>query len=64
MKDISHLPVYRISEVVRQVGYSSRTIKNLEKSGLIDIPARDVNGHRRYSQDQIDHIRKILIKDK
>ena len=51
----------RISDVARRLGFSADHIRDLEKSGRIPPALRDTNGHRRYTQDDLERLRRVLF---
>ena len=48
-----------ISQAAEQLGCHRLTLLNWEKRGLIK-PARDINNFRRYSQEQIEDLKKLF----
>ncbi len=52
-------PIISIGTMAEKVGVSVSTIRKYEAMGLI-IPFRTVSGHRLFSLEDIDRIRKIL----
>ena len=52
------LGVYGISVAADLVGMAPQTLRLYEDRGLLD-PARTAGGTRRYSQDDLDRIRRI-----
>ena len=52
------LGVYGISVAADLVGIAPQTLRLYEDRGLVD-PARTAGGTRRYSQDDLDRIRRI-----
>ena len=53
-----NLGVYGISVAADLVGMAPQTLRLYEDRGLLD-PARTAGGTRRYSQDDLDRIRRI-----
>lgn len=49
----------RVTEVAQQIGISRDTILRFERLGWVK-PARDWNGHRRYSRRDLEALRKIV----
>jgi hypothetical protein len=55
------LPAFRtINEVAKEVGVSPQSIRNWERDGLIPIAHRTPGGHRRFSDEHVRAIEKIL----
>ena len=54
----SDLGVYGISVAADLVGMAPQTLRLYEDRGLLD-PARTAGGTRRYSQDDLDRLRRI-----
>jgi len=54
----------RISDVARQLGFSTDHIRELEKAGRIPPVLRDTNGHRRYTQDDMERLRRVLFSQR
>jgi MerR family transcriptional regulator, heat shock protein HspR len=50
--------VYVISVAAELAGMHPQTLRIYERKGLLD-PARTVGGSRRYSEDDIEHLRRI-----
>ncbi len=51
----------RISEFGKLLGVSRDTIRRLEKRGII-VPKRDWNGHRRFSEADLERLREALFQ--
>ncbi len=51
----------RISTVGRLLGVSSDWIRRLERSGRIPHAPRDLNGHRRFTEAEVEHLRALLF---
>ena len=51
---------YTISQIAKQVGVSTDTIRMYEHKGLIPLPPRSANGYRRYPHDVIRRLQFIL----
>ena len=45
--------MYKISEFAKLIGRSQNTLRNWHKTGVL-IPFRVINGHRYYSQSQLE----------
>jgi DNA-binding transcriptional MerR regulator len=48
---------YRISEAARELGISAEWLRVGEKRGYFPLALRDGNGHRYYTQDDIERMR-------
>ena len=48
---------YRISEAARELGISAEWLRVGEKRGYFPLALRDRNGHRYYTQDDIERMR-------
>jgi DNA-binding transcriptional MerR regulator len=53
----------RISQVAHECGVSADLIRRLERAGVLPPAARDLNGHRRYSADDVKRVRSIVIPE-
>jgi DNA-binding transcriptional MerR regulator len=51
----------RVQGMARQLGISGEWLKHLERIGVFPPAARDVNGHRRYVEEDVDRLRWLLI---
>ena len=51
----------RITTFAGQLGVSPDWLRKLERQGRIPSPSRDVNGHRRYHERDIQCLRQILF---
>jgi cob(I)alamin adenosyltransferase len=49
-----------IGVLAATAGVTARTIRHYESAGLLDAPERSAGGHRRYSSDDLDRLRRIL----
>jgi DNA-binding transcriptional MerR regulator len=49
----------RRSATARRLGVHADTLLALEERGLF-MPTRDWNGHRRYSEEDVEALRRIL----
>jgi len=54
------LPRVRISEVAKKLSVSAAWLRELEKAGRIPPATRDRNGHRRFTEDDIERLRGVL----
>jgi MerR family Zn(II)-responsive transcriptional regulator of zntA len=52
---------YSIGALVKELKINKETIRYYEKIGLLSVPQKSENGYRRYSKEDIDTIRFILI---
>ena len=50
----------RIKEAAQRLGVCIDWIRKLERDGRIPPVQRDLNGHRRYSEEDLDEVRRIL----
>jgi DNA-binding transcriptional MerR regulator len=56
---------YNIQEVANILGIYKGTVKNYEKKGIFPKPRRNpINGYREYAPQDIDILRRILLKGK
>lgn len=53
--------VLRVAEVARELCCSERFLREAEKRGKLPRAKRDLNGWRVYTEDDLEHLRKILI---
>lgn len=51
---------YKIDDVARETGLTKRTIRYYEEIGLMPAPERSEGGTRRYTQEHIDHLRRVI----
>ncbi|MGI8711245.1 MAG: heat shock protein transcriptional repressor HspR [Acidimicrobiales bacterium] len=58
MNPARHRAVYVISVAAELAGVHPQTLRIYERKGLVD-PARTTGGSRRYSDDDIDQLRRI-----
>ena len=49
---------YRISEAARELGISAEWLRVGEKRGYFPLALRDRNGHRYYTEEDIERMRK------
>jgi hypothetical protein len=52
----------RLKEAARLLGATSDWLKRLERRGQIPTLPRDVNGHRRLTDADVDRLRTLLFK--
>ncbi len=50
----------RIKEAAQRLGVCTDWIRKLERDGRIPPARRDLNGHRRYSEEDLDEVRRVL----
>jgi len=51
---------YTVQQAAKITGVSAHTLRYYERIGLLDI-ARASNGHRRYTENDLDWVRFILV---
>jgi DNA-binding transcriptional MerR regulator len=54
----------RIGDVAARLGISREWLRRLERAGKLPPAARDINGHRRYSPQDIAAMRRALLNSK
>jgi DNA-binding transcriptional MerR regulator len=50
-------PIYSISEAARELSLSAEWLREGEKRGVLPLARRDRNGHRYYTQADIERLR-------
>jgi DNA-binding transcriptional MerR regulator len=50
----------RIAETARTLGYCAESLRRLEAKGIF-IARRDRSGHRRFSEEDIERLKAILV---
>lgn len=50
----------RITDAARKLNVSAAWLRQLEKAGRIPTAQRDINGHRRFSGDDVERLRRLL----
>lgn len=55
--------VLRVLEAARELGCSERWLREAEKAGKLPRARRDLNNWRVYTQEDIEHLRQLLIPD-
>ncbi len=50
-------PIYSISEAARELSLSAEWLREGEKRGALPLARRDRNGHRYYTQADIESLR-------
>lgn len=53
----------RIAAVARELGFSADYLRDLERIGRIPPVPRDLNGHRRFSSEDVERLRTVLLPD-
>lgn len=51
----------RINLVAKTLGFSADYLRTLERTGRIPTIQRDLNGHRRFTQEDIERLRSVLF---
>jgi len=51
----------RVRDAAHQLGISPDWLKSLEACGKLPQPARDCNGHRRYTAEHLAAIRPLIL---
>ena len=51
----------RIASMARELEVSADWIRRLERSGRIPRATRDVNGHRRYTDEDLTQLKKAIF---
>jgi DNA-binding transcriptional MerR regulator len=57
-------PLVRIHGAAQRLGVSSETIRRWERIGLIAPAARTVTGHRVYTDDDLEAVRRIAVPER
>ena len=52
----------RVIDVARELGLSADWIRRLERDGRIPPAQRDVNGHRRYTDTDVERLRELIFR--
>ena len=55
--------VLTVLEAARELGCSERWLREAEKAGKLPRARRDLNNWRVYTQEDIEHLRQLLIPD-
>lgn len=50
----------RIADAADALGISAKTLRRYERAGIIPTPARDRNGWRIFSPDEVREIARVL----
>lgn len=53
--------VFRVAEAARELRCSEAFLREAEKRGKLPKAKRDLNGWRVYTEDDLEHLREILI---
>jgi len=51
----------RIKDVARELGISADWVRQLEREGRIPPAVRDVNGHRRYTDEDLSQLKEAIF---
>jgi Helix-turn-helix domain len=51
----------RTADTARELGISPDWLRRLERAGRIPPASRDLNGHRRFSQADIERLRAVVL---
>jgi DNA-binding transcriptional MerR regulator len=54
----------RVAELCKRLEISADWLKRLERTGTIPPARRDLNGHRRYGEDDLERLRELLLRRK
>lgn len=54
----------RIIDVAQQLGISADWLRRLERKGRIPPAKRDINGHRRYTEEDVKRLRAVIFHDR
>lgn len=52
---------YDITEVCNMLGTTSRTLRFYEAKGIISSTTAGISSRRKYTEDQVSHIRNVLV---
>lgn len=53
--------LYDISDVCNMLGTTSRTLRFYEEKGVITSTTIDISSRRKYTEDQLSHIKNVLV---
>jgi len=53
--------VFTVSETARELGRSERWLRQAEARGKIPKARRDLNGWRVYTEEDVDHLKELLV---
>ena len=54
---------FTISKAAHELDCSERWLRETEKKGKIPVARRDLNGWRIYTEEDIEHIKALLIPE-
>jgi DNA-binding transcriptional MerR regulator len=57
-------PIYSISEAARKLSLSAEWLREGEKRGALPLARRDRNGHRYYTQADIERLRNRKLLER
>ena len=52
----------RIAHLCRRLEISIDWLKQLERTGIVPPARRDLNGHRRYDEKDLERLRELLLE--
>lgn len=55
------MALYGIDDVARLTGITKHTLRYYEREGLMAPVAKAMNGHRRYTDDDVGHVRFLQL---
>ncbi len=53
----------RIAQLAKELGFSADWIRRMEREGRIPYAPRDLNGHRRYSREDVKWLRELIFRN-
>ncbi len=53
--------LFTVSEVARELGRSERWLRGAEAKGKIPRARRDLNGWRVYTEEDVEHLKELLV---
>lgn len=53
--------LYDISDICNMLGTTSRTLRFYEEKGIITSTTIDISSRRKYTEDQLSHIKNVLV---
>lgn len=53
--------LFTVSEVARELGRSERWLRDAEVKGKIPRARRDLNGWRVYTEEDVEHLKELLV---
>ncbi len=54
----------RVAHLCRRLEISPDWLKRLERAGVVPPARRDLNGHRRYDEEDLERLRELLLQRK